>query len=265
VAHIAEPVKGYSYDVVQTWKRAIDVLFIDASHDYEAVHRDFQLWSPFVKVGGIVAMHDVSPVWPGPSRVMAEYLQPPEYCDLQQVDSLAWVTKTRMEESSVPLAPRTVINTTKVDFYARLSELERLFRACADHAQTSESLMAQLTASREQNAQLESEVARLAKQVDDQASEARRLLRAQDSTITRLAKQVDDQGSEARRLLRAQDSTITHATNCLQEAHHELDALRRSWSWRITAPLRGLVDLGSTGRRLLLGRRRDSWRGKILK
>lgn len=37
----------------------IDVLFIDADHRYEGVKRDFELYSPLVREGGLIAFHDV--------------------------------------------------------------------------------------------------------------------------------------------------------------------------------------------------------------
>jgi cephalosporin hydroxylase len=37
-----------------------DVLFIDADHTYEGVKRDFELWSPLVKNGGCIVMHDIA-------------------------------------------------------------------------------------------------------------------------------------------------------------------------------------------------------------
>jgi predicted O-methyltransferase YrrM len=39
--------------------RPVDFLFIDGDHTYEGARRDFELYSPFVKPGGIVAFHDV--------------------------------------------------------------------------------------------------------------------------------------------------------------------------------------------------------------
>lgn len=41
-------------------KRA-DFLFIDGDHTYEGVKKDFQLYSPLVKNGGIIAFHDIIP------------------------------------------------------------------------------------------------------------------------------------------------------------------------------------------------------------
>jgi predicted O-methyltransferase YrrM len=43
----------------------IDFLFIDGDHSYEGVHRDFELYSPLVREGGLVAFHDIVPSGPG--------------------------------------------------------------------------------------------------------------------------------------------------------------------------------------------------------
>jgi len=41
--------------------RLVDFLFLDGDHRYEAVRRDFELYAPLVRPGGLVAFHDVSP------------------------------------------------------------------------------------------------------------------------------------------------------------------------------------------------------------
>jgi predicted O-methyltransferase YrrM len=38
----------------------VDFLFIDGDHRYEGVRQDFQLYSPLVRPGGLVAFHDVA-------------------------------------------------------------------------------------------------------------------------------------------------------------------------------------------------------------
>lgn len=35
-------------------------IFIDASHDYDSVNKDIQLWRPKIKKGGILAGHDIA-------------------------------------------------------------------------------------------------------------------------------------------------------------------------------------------------------------
>jgi cephalosporin hydroxylase len=41
--------------------RGIDFLMIDGDHTYEGVKRDFELYSPFVRAGGLIGFHDVLP------------------------------------------------------------------------------------------------------------------------------------------------------------------------------------------------------------
>lgn len=37
----------------------VDFLFIDADHTYDGVKRDFELYAPLVRPGGLIAMHDI--------------------------------------------------------------------------------------------------------------------------------------------------------------------------------------------------------------
>ncbi|MGC8981860.1 MAG: class I SAM-dependent methyltransferase [Minisyncoccia bacterium] len=39
----------------------LDFLFIDGDHSYEGVKKDFEMYSPLVKKGGIIAFHDITP------------------------------------------------------------------------------------------------------------------------------------------------------------------------------------------------------------
>ncbi|MBN3949754.1 MAG: class I SAM-dependent methyltransferase [Nostoc sp. NMS7] len=68
------PLRGYSHDVLNRWdkftnSKAIDFIFIDGSHQYLDVLKDFNLSFSLVKNGGWIAFHDVVPTWPGPQRV----------------------------------------------------------------------------------------------------------------------------------------------------------------------------------------------------
>jgi cephalosporin hydroxylase len=39
----------------------VDFLFIDGDHSYEGVKKDFELYSPLVRKGGVIAFHDIIP------------------------------------------------------------------------------------------------------------------------------------------------------------------------------------------------------------
>ena len=41
--------------------RPLDLLFIDGDHSYEGVKRDWEMYSPLVQCGGLVAFHDIVP------------------------------------------------------------------------------------------------------------------------------------------------------------------------------------------------------------
>lgn len=67
--------QGYSYDVIKKFKYELDLLFIDGNHDYSAVLKDYQDWSPLLKVGGYIAFHDVgSSQTIGPKQVVERYI-----------------------------------------------------------------------------------------------------------------------------------------------------------------------------------------------
>jgi predicted O-methyltransferase YrrM len=89
LAHVIETVDP-SPDGRSNWKDCIDLLFINVTEDYDALRREFLLWSPFVKPAGIVVLSAVPQNLPALCRLIAEDLQGPQYTDLRQVNGLAW-------------------------------------------------------------------------------------------------------------------------------------------------------------------------------
>lgn len=53
------PLVGLSSDYWGKFNQPLDLLFIDGGHDHETVLGDFEAFWPLLKVGGILAMHDV--------------------------------------------------------------------------------------------------------------------------------------------------------------------------------------------------------------
>lgn len=78
-------IEDYSQNVVMNWQLMLDFLFLDGDHQFISVQRDYTQWTPLLKKGGILAMHDSrmgrpdgANFHPGPSQVAAEnvYGQP---------------------------------------------------------------------------------------------------------------------------------------------------------------------------------------------
>jgi predicted O-methyltransferase YrrM len=71
IADLVTPVKGLSQEVVGGFDEAIELLFVDGSHEEDDVRDDFEQWVPKVVEGGVVAFHDTT--WhEGVRRVVAE-------------------------------------------------------------------------------------------------------------------------------------------------------------------------------------------------
>jgi hypothetical protein len=61
-----------SRDVAVNWDRPIRLLWIDGDHTYRGAKLDFDLFTPFLIEGGIVAFHDTLHEFEGPIRVFVE-------------------------------------------------------------------------------------------------------------------------------------------------------------------------------------------------
>lgn len=62
--------RGETNMIVKKWQQSIRLLFIDASHFYPNVLKDYLNWSKWVAQGGIIAFHDSE--WPGVHRLIRE-------------------------------------------------------------------------------------------------------------------------------------------------------------------------------------------------
>lgn len=70
------PVRMRSHDAASLLElQAIDLLFIDGSHEYSDVRQDIQDWIPRLRPGGVVAFND--PSWPGVHRALFRHVLTP--------------------------------------------------------------------------------------------------------------------------------------------------------------------------------------------
>jgi predicted O-methyltransferase YrrM len=71
IEDVVRPVNSSSEDAARDFDEPIELLFIDASHKYDLVQLDWNLWVPKLVDGGVLAMHDTT--WfDGPKRVAEE-------------------------------------------------------------------------------------------------------------------------------------------------------------------------------------------------
>lgn len=88
--------QGFSHELGGVVDGPFDLLFLDGDHSYEAIHRDFTDWTPKLRPGGLLLMHDVvHPVHEGPRRVVTEQVEGRRgWCDVRYVDSLLLAKKS---------------------------------------------------------------------------------------------------------------------------------------------------------------------------
>jgi predicted O-methyltransferase YrrM len=55
------PIVGRSETVGRVWQTPLSLIFIDGSHAYESVLKDYQIWSKHLMPGGYLVFHDIFP------------------------------------------------------------------------------------------------------------------------------------------------------------------------------------------------------------
>jgi hypothetical protein len=215
---IVQTVKGRSFEAVRSWAEPIDILLINGGQEEEAVRDDVTEWAPFLKIGGTIALHNVSPLWPGQSTLMAENPQPPYFDDLDHAASLSWAVKR--SASPFDRAPQTRIAMHEDGFERWQREIARLLAVLKYLADEEKGISAGLLASEGVREAISGEL-RAARAAVSSANRAiSELLQTKDQLLSELR---DSAGS-------------------LAEARHAEAALRGSWSWRLTALLRLMVE-----------------------
>jgi predicted O-methyltransferase YrrM len=77
IAPICDQIKAHNCDSIAASKLfkqgEFDIVYIDASHEYENVLADIKAWFPKVKKGGFICGDDFSNDWPGVVRAVNEH------------------------------------------------------------------------------------------------------------------------------------------------------------------------------------------------
>jgi predicted O-methyltransferase YrrM len=90
--------QGRGDEVAGSWSESIDMLFLDGDQSREGVRSAYESWSPFLKRGGIIALHNSRPGsyhegHDGHMRLAADTIQPPEYEQIACIGSTTFARK----------------------------------------------------------------------------------------------------------------------------------------------------------------------------
>jgi len=117
--------RAFSRDVAAQWNRPIRLLWIDGDHSYRGCKEDFDLYSPFLSEGAVIALHDSLNAFEGPIRVFVEeILRSDRFGPSGFVHSIAWSQyrpadgvrfrdqRKRLERPATRLLPYLANNTS---------------------------------------------------------------------------------------------------------------------------------------------------------
>lgn len=91
VQQFIEVHRATSMGVAKDWRRPISLLWIDGDHSYSGCKTDFDLFSPFLSEGAVIAFHDTLNAFEGPIRVFVEeILRSDRFGPAGFVHSIAW-------------------------------------------------------------------------------------------------------------------------------------------------------------------------------
>lgn len=93
IANIVNPIVKSSKEAVKDWSRSIEFLWIDGDHSYQGAKADFDLYSPFMAEGGIIAFHDSTQG--DVLRVVQEVFRKEGFRNFGLVDSILYASKNK--------------------------------------------------------------------------------------------------------------------------------------------------------------------------
>ncbi|HUD65078.1 MAG TPA: class I SAM-dependent methyltransferase [Candidatus Sulfotelmatobacter sp.] len=90
--------QGTAEEIAAGWTQAIDLLILDGDQSPEGARAAYEAWSPWLKAGGMIALHNSNPGGPssghdGHCLVAAEEIQPPRYIERHLIGSITFARK----------------------------------------------------------------------------------------------------------------------------------------------------------------------------
>lgn len=91
VDSVVIPLRMTSEQAVKKWDGSqIDLLWIDGDHMLP--DKDLEMWYPYVKFGGIIALHDTT-TWEVPNRVAMEMYKSDRFVNICRIGSITYAVK----------------------------------------------------------------------------------------------------------------------------------------------------------------------------
>jgi len=101
VSNVIDPIFKKSEDAIKGWQKPIDLLFIDAAHDFENVKKDF-LWEEYLSDGGLIVLHDGLEAVLGPAGMYIQrVLNSGDFKNFGTVDSILFAQKTAGHKGNI--------------------------------------------------------------------------------------------------------------------------------------------------------------------
>ena len=90
-------------DVAASWATPIDMLFLDGDHSPKGARSAFEAWYPWLKPGGIIAVHNSSdgeyePDHDGSRRLVVTEIVPPRFTDIELVTTTTFARKAALRQ-----------------------------------------------------------------------------------------------------------------------------------------------------------------------
>jgi hypothetical protein len=109
IDHNVEVQRTFSRHAANNWNRSIRVLWIDGDHSYQGCKEDFDLFSPYLADGAVIAFHDTLNSFEGPIRVFVEdILRSDRFGPAGFVHSIAW-SQFRLNDGCAFRKPRAAL------------------------------------------------------------------------------------------------------------------------------------------------------------
>ncbi len=91
--------QGLGHDVAATWSRPVDMLVLDGDHSPDGARLAYAAWSPFLQPGGVLVVHNSTPMDYQPShvgsyRVVREFVREPWYDHVRSLGMGTFAVRT---------------------------------------------------------------------------------------------------------------------------------------------------------------------------